>query len=283
MEEWKNIPGYGYQASNFGNIRNTLTKRLLKPHHVTNGYSQVRLSLGSREEYKVCRVHRLVALAWIPNPNGKLTVNHKDKNKYNNHVSNLEWSTHQEQSQHSALTTKGHRVEKYDICLSIDNEEWRCIPSCEGYFASNMGRVRNPQGKILKGHTSSTYKQMRIIKGKHIYVHRVVAEAFLPQYNSDCVVNHKDGNRFNNVIENLECITQKDNILHAYDTNLLRRRIGIVQRTLHGDFLGEFPSYLEATRQTGCKDSSIRWAIKHNDGKHGGYIWEIKGNSITKK
>ena len=61
-----------------------------------NGYSMI--DVGHKKRY---RVHRLVALGFIPNPDNKPTVNHKDGNKHNNHVSNLEWATYKEQMQHA--------------------------------------------------------------------------------------------------------------------------------------------------------------------------------------
>ena len=99
MEEiWKDIKGYEgfYQVSNFGNVRslnwaNTGETRnmYLKPHN--KGYLQVELAFVGKK--KMFMVHRLVADAFINNPNGYLLINHKDENKKNNNVENLEWCT----------------------------------------------------------------------------------------------------------------------------------------------------------------------------------------------
>ncbi len=97
-EIWKDIPGYEglYQASSFGNIRslnwrkqNIVRNLYLKPHN--KGYLQVELSKGGKK--KMITVHRLVALAFIPNPDNLPVINHKDENKNNNNVENLEWCT----------------------------------------------------------------------------------------------------------------------------------------------------------------------------------------------
>ena len=94
MEEWRTvicdeIVYENYEVSNFGNVRNKMTGRILKPFDNGHGYLQVDLSNSGKTQKAL--VHRLVAIAFIPNPNNYDTVNHKDKNRQNNHVDNLEW------------------------------------------------------------------------------------------------------------------------------------------------------------------------------------------------
>jgi len=99
MEHFRKIKGYpNYSVSDYGRIRNDKTGRILKPQKNTCGYLQVDLHKnGVRKSQKV---HRLVANAFIPNPENKRTVNHIDGIKANNFVSNLEWATQSENSQH---------------------------------------------------------------------------------------------------------------------------------------------------------------------------------------
>lgn len=89
-EYWKDIPGWEgyYQASTLGNIRRTKNKRLLKPR-VKRHYLQVGLTKENKTRW--CGLHRLVALTFIENPNNMPQVNHKDENRMNNAVDNLEW------------------------------------------------------------------------------------------------------------------------------------------------------------------------------------------------
>lgn len=88
MEEWKDI-GNGYQVSNLGRVYNKTYERFLKPSIQNSGY--LMLSLGRERPNQL--VHRLVANAFIPNPDNLPEVNHKDEVKINNFAFNLEWCT----------------------------------------------------------------------------------------------------------------------------------------------------------------------------------------------
>lgn len=97
METWKPIPGYEgfYEASDMGRIRSVYRyKRVLKPMISNTGYKRVDLFKDkSRKQFSV---HRLVAMTFVNNPNGKSFVNHRDENKLNNCADNLEWVSHVE-------------------------------------------------------------------------------------------------------------------------------------------------------------------------------------------
>lgn len=105
MATWKPIEGFtNYEVSDEGYVRNTHTGRILK-QSIVGGYAKVDLyQKGKRTNMKV---HRLVAKAFIPNPENKATVNHKDENKLNNNVSNLEWMTQKENSNYG---TRNQRI-----------------------------------------------------------------------------------------------------------------------------------------------------------------------------
>lgn len=115
-ENWKDIKGYEgiYQVSDKGRIKSlnwnkTGKKKLLKIHvSKKHGYSEVHLSKEGKDE--VPRVHRLVAQAFIPNPDNLPQVNHKDEDKTNNNVDNLEWCTAKYNTNYG--TGKQRRAEK---------------------------------------------------------------------------------------------------------------------------------------------------------------------------
>lgn len=90
---WKDVIGYEglYQISNSGKIRN-LAGEILTPVDNGNGYLRFSLSHGKRK-YETVYLHRALAEAFIPNPNNLSEVNHKDENKLNNDIDNLEWCT----------------------------------------------------------------------------------------------------------------------------------------------------------------------------------------------
>lgn len=117
MEEvWKDIDGFEgyYQVSNLGKVKSVdryvknsslssgiqhIKEKMLKPSDNGSGYLFV--ALCKNRKYSQKTIHTLVANAFILNPENKPTVNHKDGNKYNNCVENLEWATYQEQSEHA--------------------------------------------------------------------------------------------------------------------------------------------------------------------------------------
>lgn len=103
--------------------------------------------------------------------------------------------------------------------------EWKDIPGWENYAqVSSDGRIyskRSSQERKLQNTTG--YNWVKIWKeGKfhQVFVHRAVALAFIPNPENKRVVNHKDGNKTNNTVENLEWCSQSENIKHAYSTGL---------------------------------------------------------------
>lgn len=174
-------------------------------------------------------------------------------------------------------------------------EIWRDIKDYEGlYQVSNFGRVRNSRtGKLIKPYkTKCGYLQLLLCKNgitKHCLVHRLVAMTFpdLVDWTEEAKgkpfeeleVNHKDEfNKTNNCVDNLEWCDRKYNI--NYGTGLHRRAISrgkpVLQYTLNGQFVAEYPSAAEAERQTGIHRSKIVLVCQGKRNKTGGYIWKYK-------
>lgn len=97
--EWRKVPGWPcYSVSDLGDVRRDKSGRILAGGKDKDGYRQVILSYKGKR--KGIKVHRLIALTFIPNPDNKPMINHIDGNKTNNNVSNLEWVTNQENQDH---------------------------------------------------------------------------------------------------------------------------------------------------------------------------------------
>lgn len=120
MEEWKAIDGYEgcYEVSNYGRVKSlervvercdgrmlTIRERILAPVFNDDGYVQCKLNKNGKS--KTVGVHCLVARAFIPNPDNLEDVNHKNFNRTDNHVSNLEWKTHGDNVRYS-IEAKRH-------------------------------------------------------------------------------------------------------------------------------------------------------------------------------
>ena len=115
---WKEIEGYeNYHVFEDGRVWSCINNMFLKPYDTGHGYLQVGLN------GKMKRIHRLVGEAFIPNPENKPQIDHIDRDRTNNHISNLRWATQQENNQNKGEfknNTTGHKNISYDI----KNDRW---------------------------------------------------------------------------------------------------------------------------------------------------------------
>lgn len=183
------------------------------------------------------------------------------------------------------------------------SEIWKAVPGYEGlYEVSNCGRVRsldrwvNTKGgakRKVSGQIVSTrlnvingYRYVVLRKdGKNIYrnVHRLVAIAFIPNPNNYPYVNHKDENRGNSCVDNLEWCTNAYNLMYGtakekMDANVKARSKQVVQISLSGDVIEEYNSINEASRHTGVDVTGI-WGCcngRYGYKTAGGYKWKFK-------
>lgn len=178
-------------------------------------------------------------------------------------------------------------------------EIWKDIPNYEGlYQVSNLGNVRRikkwcgnkntkiykEDNTIIKKHITNKPKYYFVVLSKNsirknVRIHRLVAQAFIPNPNNLPQVNHKDGNKLNNCVNNLEWCTNSYNISHAIKNGLWEHRSDNVRKSVlqydkNYNFIKKYNSLLEAEKETGVSNGNISNCCKSKSKTAGGYIWE---------
>lgn len=168
------------------------------------------------------------------------------------------------------------------------NEVWKDVDGFEGlYEVSNLGNVRRFDTKKAKVKSLNIYgyPQVNLYKNGKAYlrrVHRLVAIAFIPNPDNLPMINHKDENPCNNVVDNLEWCDAKYNVNYGggNEKRALSHSKPVLQYSLTGQLIKEWHSATEAARELGFPQSGINWCClrkpKHNSCK--GYIWRFKND-----
>lgn len=176
---------------------------------------------------------------------------------------------------------------------NLPNEEWRVIPDYSNYMVSNLGRFKNLKtNKILRQYVVMNYLKvaLRADNGvrKMVASHRIVALVFIGTNDKSLHINHKDENKLNNVVENLEFCTM------AYNNNYGTRNYRISQKQrnniqyskkikqydLNGNFIREWESICEAGR-AGYDRKGISDCCNQEDGSHtsSGCLWKFSNDN----
>ena len=170
--EWREVKEYSnYEVNQLGEIRHKKRQKILKPRDNNGGYQYVNFKINGKNTNFA--VHRIVANAFIPNPNGYTEVNHKDYNKKNNCVDNLEWVSSSQNKQHSYLkqenkksrgkavnqyTKEGMFLKIFDSVSDAAKELGCCVAAISNCC---LGRTKTSQGFRWSFVESSTTKYER--------------------------------------------------------------------------------------------------------------------------
>lgn len=210
-------------------------------------------------------------------------VNHKDGNKLNNSIENLEWCNYSYNNYHAYRTELKKRTNGVNVRQkfkdNLPNEQWKQYKdTC--FEVSNLGRIKNNKtnnllkGKInLKGYVEFCLS----INGnkKSFLGHRIIYEVFKGNIPDNYVINHIDGNKTNNKLENLEAILPSENINYSF-YKIGHSNVKVVGKfSKDGILLEKYPSCAEAARKNkGCSSSNISRVCNGFLKSHHGFIWK---------
>lgn len=149
QEVWKKIDGFeNYEVSTLGRVRNKNTGNILKAADRGKGYMFVVLCVNGKRSNR--SVHRLVADTFIPNPDNKPQVNHKDETRDNNRVENLEWVTIKENNNYGNHNQKISDTQNKPIIVIYQDDTYEEYPSAT-IAAKELGLWQQNIVKVLKG------------------------------------------------------------------------------------------------------------------------------------
>lgn len=162
-EEWRDVVGYEgyYQVSNLGRVKSLeridsnnhpLKERILKFGFSGKKYKYVILNKNGKSKTKT--VHRLVAIAFLDNPDNKTQVNHLDEDKYNNNANNLEWVTPKENSNYGTLIERMKQSNSKPIKVIYKDDTYEIWESAT-LFAREYGISRGHISNVLVGRNKS--------------------------------------------------------------------------------------------------------------------------------
>lgn len=182
----------------------------------------------------------------------------------------------------------------------LPNEEWRFIPNTDNlYMISNLGRVKSvdsvrPFKKGFKTYKGRIRRQFpnwqgylacfvtnRKMERISVRVHKVVCDVFIPNPNNYPCVNHKDEDKQNNRVDNLEHCTYAYNLSYGSRAGMKDRPV--LQYDLNGDYIKDFPSVKIAAQTVDVEPRCISNAIHGWTKSAGGYIWRFKKDGAPKE
>lgn len=317
LDIWRDVEGFEgrYEVSFSGHLRFANKKDKKKVKCSQNGnYITALLYHKGNDKPTYVKIHMLVAIAFVPNPEGYTYVRHKNGKLDDNRAENLEWvetkpaqrrrkkikPTLKTKSASPILEVSGSEVLEGDVSESevVEGELWKDIKGFEGlYKISKSGMVCSfcrKKPKCLKAGVNSTKNGGHMLsyrlrdkdgKNHHKLVHMLVAEHFVPNPLSYKFVMHIDGNPKNNNADNLrwterfvQCRAKKSEDYKKLEgkRNLMTTQ-GVEQYYADGTYINSFKSIAEAAEKTKCSYGSIQKVLNGKESSIGGYVWKYSG------
>lgn len=289
-EEWKvlNINGFenSYKISNYGKIYSMKNNIYMKLTKNKNGYMQVRL-YDKNTKSKIFRIHRLVALLFLNNPNDKKYVDHIDRVRNNNHFKNLRWATHKENMENkSKYEIKRIHKPKFDVNESFEQIGIINDYNFSDYLISKIGVIKNKYSKILSPYLNDGYLSISI-QNKSMRSHRLIAYVYLKKpanFDDGYAVNHIDENRLNNSLENLEWCTKEENTKKYFQKHKVTENKKTIKIIVQIDkktnkIINEYSSYVQACKKLNkplTSTGNISYCCKGYRKSAFGYLWKFK-------
>jgi hypothetical protein len=153
----------------------------------------------------------------------------------------------------------------------LPNEEWKAIDA--EYSVSSMGRINTPKGIKEVFNSDNGYNVFNFGKHHIKKIHRLVAEAFQPNPEGKPDVNHINGNKLDNRVENLEWVTHQENMVHAVATDL-KKKMPVAQVDAQGNEIARFASTAEAATKLGVTKTCVFNVCSGRSKQTGGFYFK---------
>jgi hypothetical protein len=276
--KWKKIKKYPeYYISSIGHVWSKKTSKILTNCLSNSGYFRICINATQ------LLIHRIVAIEFIENPKECDTVNHKNGDKTDNNVENLEWCSISENNLHSKnVLGNVNSTRKYEKC--DPPEDCKELDWLKDYLITKDGKIYSnftERYLTLLNEDQKCYKVEA--NGKRYRVHILVASAYLKKPSEEHVnVVHIDGDPYNNNVKNLKWATAKETVEISIKNNpdrykKLSKKIACLDKDTQ-EIIKVYESLSEAAKQTKIDKGNIGKACKDINKNSGGFKWKYIEN-----